>query len=394
MKNFFLSLGLITLVVSAIFTVRTTTFAAPATHAATAPALKLVPSCSEAPVESVRCMAIRVVPPDGTASTNGPSGFGPVDLRSAYNLATTGGNNKTIAIVDAFDDPNAEADLAVYRSQFGLPPCTTANGCFRKVNQDAGTNYPRSDGRWAEEISLDLDMVSAICPNCHILLVEAQNANLRNLGKAVDTAVSLGATAVSNSYGGSDFPQEVALYGEYYNHAGVAITASTGDNGFGTQIPASFNTVIAVGGTTLVRNPGTSRGWSESAWAGSGSGCSAYATKQVWQTDPGCDHRSIADVSAVADPHTGVAVFDTFGYSGWLVFGGTSISAPIIASIYALAGNAAQINPGAYLYSHANSLNDISAGANGSCANAYLCVAQLGYDGPTGLGTPNGTLAF
>ena len=382
------------LAVCGILALPTATFAAPVTRSATTSTPRLAPSCSEAPVESVRCLALLLVPPDGTPRANGPSGFGPADLRSAYNLPTTGGNNKTIAIVDAFDDPNAEADLAVYRSHFGLPPCTTANGCFRKVDQNGGTDYPQADSGWAQEISLDLDMVSAICPNCHILLVEAKNSSLRHLGKAVDTAVSLGATAVSNSYGGSEFPFEVALYGKHYDHPGVAITASAGDNGFGTLLPAAFNTVVAVGGTTLVRNANHPRGWSESAWVGTGSGCSAHAKKQAWQTDPGCTHRTISDVSAVADPSTGVAVFDTFGQSGWLVFGGTSASAPIIAGIYGLAGNAAQINAAAFLYSHANHLNDVSAGVNGSCANSYLCVAKLGYDGPTGLGTPNGTLAF
>ncbi|GHO48849.1 S53 family peptidase [Ktedonospora formicarum] len=330
-----------------------------------------------------------------TPKASSPSGLNPADLQAAYNLpSATAGSGQTIAIVDAYDDPNAEADLAVYRSQFGLPPCTTANGCFRKVNQNGGTKYPHGNSGWAEEISLDLDMASAICPNCKILLVEASSNSFTNLGIAVNTAVSLGANVVSNSYGGSESSGE-SSYASYYNHPGVIITASSGDAGYGVEVPAAYNTVVAVGGTSLSRNSSTSRGWTETTWSGAGSGCSAYITKPSWQSDTGCSRRTVADVSAVANPSTGVSVYDTYGQgSGWMVFGGTSVSAPIIASVYALAGNASSINAASSLYTHTSSLYDVTSGSNGSCSGSYLCTATTGYDGPTGLGTPNGVGAF
>ena len=301
-----------------------------------------------------------------------------------------------MGIVDAYDDPNAESDLGVYRSQFGLAACTTANGCFRKVNQSGGTRYPRANGGWAQEISLDLDMVSAICPNCHILLVEASSNSLSNLGTAVNEAAALGATEISNSYGGGESSSDTSYDTSYYNHPGIAITASSGDNGYGVEYPAASQYVTAVGGTTLTR-ASNSRGWSETAWSGTGSGCSAYDPKPSWQTDSGCSKRTVADVSAVADPNTGVSVYDSFSYqgqSGWLVFGGTSVASPIIASVYALAGNAATVTYGSYPYSHTSSLNDVTSGSNGSCGGSYLCTAGPGYDDPTGLGTPNGSGGF
>jgi subtilase family serine protease len=317
-------------------------------------------------------------------------------LQSAYNLpSSTAGSGQTIAIVDAFDDPKAESDLAVYRSQFGLPACTTANGCFRKVDQNGGTNYPRRNTGWAEEISLDVDMVSAICPNCHILLVEATSNTITNLGTAVNRAATMGANAISNSYGGGDIADASA---PFYNHPGIAVTASTGDSGFGVQFPASSHYVTAVGGTHLVRD-GSSRGWGETVWSGAGSGCSTLnvALSGAATFNTGCAGRAEADVSAVADPNTGVAVYDTFRTSGWLVFGGTSVSSPIIASVYGLAGNAAAIdNNFPYTQDNSNSslLFDVSSGSNGTCSPSQLCTARVGWDGPTGLGTPNGAGAF
>ena len=235
-------------------------------------------------------------------------------------------------------------------------------------------------------------MVSAICPNCHILLVEANSASFNDLGTSVNTAVGLGATTVSNSYGGYEDSWSAKYIASYYNHPKTIITASSGDSGYGVQLPAAFNSVIAVGGTSLstARN---SRGWTERAWNGSGSGCSQYVSKPSWQKDSGCKKRTVADVAAVADPNTGVAVYDTYGNTGWNVYGGTSASSPIIASVFALAGNASSIN-GSYLYSHRASLNDVTSGSNGTCTTHYLCTAGAGYDGPTGLGTPNGTGAF
>ena len=347
-----------------------------------------------------RCFA-KVVTPATQAGTvsplaTTPVGYTPADLQSAYKLpSATAGSGQTIAIVDAFDDPNAESDLAQYRAQFGLSPCTTANGCFRKVNQNgAASPLPATDVGWAEEISLDLDMVSAICPNCNILLVEATTNSFADLAAAVDRAALMGAQAISNSYGGDErFSSSVE---SHYDHPGHAITASSGDSGFGVIFPASSPHVTAVGGTHLVRSTST-RGWTETAWSGAGSGCSRVYAKPTWQTDTGCSRRTVADVSAVADPATGVAVFDTFGVSGgpWFQFGGTSVSAPIIASVYGLAGNGATVNYGSFPYSHTASLFDVVGGSNAHhCKPSYLCTAVTGYDGPTGLGTPNGSAAF
>ncbi|MGE7433403.1 putative Ig domain-containing protein [Kitasatospora sp. NPDC001175] len=341
-------------------------------------------------IKSVRSLA-----PNAT-----PSGYGPSDLASAYNLPSSAGSGATVAIVDAQDDPNAESDLAAYRSQYNLPACTTANGCFKKVDQNGGSNYPTADSGWAGEISLDVDMVSAICPNCHILLVEANSANMSDLGAAVNEAVALGAKYVSNSYGGSEDSTDPSSDSSYFNHPGVAITVSSGDSGYGVEYPAASQYVTSVGGTSLSR-ASNARGWSESVWGsssggeGAGSGCSAYDPKPSWQSDSGCSMRTVADVSAVADPATGLAVYQTYGGSGWAVYGGTSASSPIIASVYALAGTpAAGSSPASYPYSHTGSLNDVTSGANGSCSPSYLCTAGTGYDGPTGLGTPNGTAAF
>jgi subtilase family serine protease len=336
-----------------------------------------------------------VIRTDITPNASTPSGYFPADLRSAYNLTSSGSSSQTIAIVDAFDDPTAEADLAVYRAQFGLPACTTANGCFRKVDQNGGTKYPRKNGGWAQEISLDLDMVSAICPDCHILLVEASSNSFANLTTGENRAASMGANAISNSWGGSDSSD--STFGPFFNHPGIAITASTGDSGFGVQYPASSHYVTAVGGTRLTRTSG-GRGWTETAWSGAGSGCSTInvALSGAASFNTGCAMRAVADVSADADPGTGVAVYDSTavqGQSGWLVFGGTSVAAPIIAAVYGLAGNEASIDNN-FPYTHATSLFDVTSGSNGSCSPSQLCTARVGWDGPTGLGTPNGTSAF
>lgn len=351
--------------------------------------------CPGSEVGAARCHSwVRVDASGAPMVTAAPNGYGPSDLQSAYAVAGLSGTG-TIAIVDAYDDPNAESDMNVYRAQYGLPSCTTANGCFRKVNQTGGTSYPRANGGWAQEISLDLDMASAICPTCKILLVEATSNSFANLSAAVDEAALLGANAISNSYGGSEYSSELTDQA-HYNHPGVAITVSSGDNGYGVEFPAASQYVTAVGGTHLVRSA-TTRGWTETVWSGAGSGCSAYITKPTWQLDTGCAKRTVADVSAVADPNTGVAVYDSYAYrgaSGWMVFGGTSASAPIIASVYVLAGNTGSINYGSYSYSHLSSLNDVTSGSNGTCGSSYLCTAKAGYDGPTGNGTPNGVAGF
>ncbi|MFJ2930876.1 peptidase S8 [Streptomyces massasporeus] len=340
-----------------------------------------------------------------SAEASSPSGYGPTDLRNAYGLTSAAANNgsgRTIAIVDAYDDPNAESDLAAYRSHYGLPACTTANGCFKKVSQTGSTTaLPTADSGWAGEISLDLDMASAVCPNCHITLVEAKSASMANLGTAVNEAVSLGAKYVSNSYGGGESSSDATYDSTYFNHPGVAITVSAGDAGYGAEYPAASKYVTAVGGTSLTASS-TTRGWTESVWRtssteGTGSGCSAYDTKPAWQTDTGCAKRMIADVSAVADPATGVSVYDTYGADGqgWATYGGTSASAPIIASVYALAGTPSTGSyPAQFPYANTSALNDVTSGSNGSCTTSYFCTARTGYDGPTGLGTPEGLGAF
>ncbi len=353
------------------------------------------------PGDDMRCDAefrTDLAPPgrESAEAISAPPGYGPSSIQSAYKLpSSTGGHGQTVAIVDAYDDPNAAKDLAVYRTRFALPACTIANGCFRKVGQTgSATALPAANPGWAQEISLDLDMVSATCPNCHILLVEASTAASTNLAAAVNEAVKLGATEVSNSYDGSEYVSANASY----SHAGVIITASSGDSGYGAHQPCSYATVVCVGGTTL-RRSSTTRGWSETAWSGSGSGCSAYVTKPAWQTDLTCHKRSEADIAAVADPNTGVAVYDSIpvnGYSGWLVFGGTSTSSPIVASVYALAGNAKTLIAAQSLWKHLGtaSLNDVVSGSNGTCTITYICHSGKGYDGPTGVGTPNGITAF
>ena len=295
-----------------------------------------------------------------------PTGYGPSDLLSAYALAAAAssrGTGITVAIVDAYDLPTAESDLAVYRAQYGLPTCTSASGCFRKVDQNGGTNYPAANTGWDGEIALDIEMVSAICPRCSILLVEANSPLTSDLGPAVNTAVSLGAVAVSNSYGGPEGAGEATIDAAYYDHPGVAVTASAGDDGYGVEFPAASPHVIAVGGTTLTTaaNP---RGWTETAWSGTGSGCSAYEPKPAWQADVGCSNRTVNDVAAVANPATGVAVYSA-SQGGWVVAGGTSAAAPIIAAVYALAGTPTPgTYPSSYPYFHGG-LNDVTSGSDG-----------------------------
>lgn len=344
--------------------------------------------CGEAAPGEMRCFAKRVILPAGQYQPYAPQGLGPADLRAAYALPTSGGGGRTVAIVDAYDAPNAESDLATYRSQYGLPPCTTSNGCFKKVNQNGQTTgLPRSNSGWAGEIALDIDMVSAVCPDCNILLVEANSASNADLGAAVNTAARLGAVAISNSYGGGEGSSAPSDDSQYYNHPGVLITASSGDNSFsaGASFPASGAHVLAVGGTSLTRSS-SARGWAEKAWRSGGSGCSGYIAKPGFQTDQGCSRRMVADVSAVGDPATGVAVYD----GGWQVVGGTSASSPIVAAVFTLLNLQGSTN--GFPYAHTNAFYDVTSGANGSCSTPYFCTAGAGYDGPTGIGTPNGAV--
>jgi hypothetical protein len=345
--------------------------------------------CGDVAPGSARCYArVRTTAAGDVQALSTPSGFGPAALQSAY-LAPTGGAGQTVAIVDAYDDPYAESELATYRSQFGLPPCTTANGCFKKVNQNGATSpLPTADPDWSVEIALDLAMVSAICPSCNILLVEASSASWSDLGTAENGAAALGPSAISNSWGGSESSSATTYDTQYFNHPGILITVSSGDYGYGVEYPSSSKYVLGVGGTSLVTST-SSRGWAESVWDGAGSGCSAYIDKPSLQTDPGCSKRTVADVSAVADPNTGVAVYSTYE-GGWLIVGGTSASSPIVAAIFTAAGKTAIGST--FPYTHTSAFYDVTTGSNGSCSPAYLCTAQAGYDGPTGWGTPNGQL--
>jgi subtilase family serine protease len=329
--------------------------------------------------------------------SNQPEGYGPDQFHTAYQLPKTAARPTTIAIVDAYDSPTIENDLKVYSQTYKLPACTTANGCFKKVNQYGQQgSYPPASASWAGEIALDVEVAHAICQNCKILLVEAKSTSFTDLIAAEDMAAKSGATVISNSWGSPEASGETK-YDSHFNRPGIAITASSGDDGYGVLYPAASPYVTAVGGTTLELNSNNTRK-SETTWKGAGSGCSAYEPKPYWQMDTGCHNRTVADVAAVADPYTGAAVYNTTGSSkGWTVIGGTSLAAPLIAGVYALSGNASSVRYGSYPYSHTLGLFDVKSGSNKtnntSCSN-YLCTAGSGYDGPTGLGSPNGIRGF
>jgi hypothetical protein len=342
-------------------------------------------------------------------------GYGPASLRSAYGLAFAAarkGRGETVAVVDAYADPRAASDLAFYRSHFGLRACTTASGCLRIINQHGKASpLPKANTGWAVEESLDLDMVSAICPLCHLVLVESNAPTNASLGQAEDAAVGAGARFVSNSWSGTESRGQW-VDNHYFNHPGDAIVFAAGDSGYGTVYPADLQFVTAVGGTVLRHKASAGRAWTETAWGstdpaatgGTGSGCSPFTAKPSWQREAvdiapgGCPNRTENDVSAVADPATGVATYDTYKTHGtWAQLGGTSAAAPIITGVYALAGTPApRTYPASYLYQHPAHIHDVTSGVNGTCpaSSAYLCHAEKGYDGPTGLGTPDGTYSF
>ena len=336
------------------------------------------------------------------AAAGAPQPGTPAYLQQAYDLSflsETAGATETVAIVDAFDDPSAESDLDIYRAEFGLPACTSANGCFTKVDQNGGTNYPAPDTGWELEISLDLDAVSALCPNCHIDLVEAASAGTSDLAAAELEAYNLRANVISDSW---DFPLSGRLAHQFpqtgsYTFKNVTTVAASGDAGYPgastNDFPAALPDVTAAGGTTLepasASGVASAREFTESAWSDAGSGCNLGASKPAWQTDTGCTGRSYADISADADPDTGMQVYDSYD-DGWVVVGGTSEATPLIAAYYALLGSAAQ-GP-SWAYANASLLNDPSTGSNGACAASisYICDAEPGYDGPTGVGSISG----
>jgi subtilase family serine protease len=368
--------------------------------------------------------------------------LGPPQIQQAYNLpSASAGKGQTVAIVDAYDDPTALSDVAQYRKTFGLPtmttPCskTAAMPCISKVNQQGMPSpLPSPNAGWAGEISLDLDMVSATCPNCNIVLVEGTTSSFKNLGTAAQTAAKLGANVISNSYGGGECsttssgkvvcsnPSKIA---HYYKASSAVVVASTGDSSWfaGPQSPADFGNVVAAGGTSMYPFAGLSRGWLETAWTDAGSGCSLYIKNPSWIPSTGCPNgkRAGGDVSFDADPYTGVLVYETYPGSvgGFFVYGGTSVASPAIAGMYALAGNASTLNMKAngVLYSAMgrSNLTPTTLGKNGipgllNVASQIcgipgtkypesplaVCVAGSGgqWNGPTGNGTPWGIAAL
>ena len=335
--------------------------------------------------------------------------YGPLAFRGAYGISGITATTRTVAIVDAYDNPTVLDDLDAYSDNFGIPRLnrcpvstgTAASPCIQKVNQNGGTTYPAYDAGWAAEIALDVQAVHAMCQNCNILLVEANDNSYTNLITAADQrAYLMGANVVSNSWGGSEGLGET-LYDTYFNHPGVAYVFSTGDSNYGVQYPAASPNVTAVGGTTLYVNSDFTYN-SETVWShngsGTGSGCSTYESKPGFQHDAGCTRRTVADVSADADPVTGAAVYITAsGYTGWYQYGGTSLSAPLVAAVIAQAGGVGTTLGNSLPYANVNygvNLRDVTSGNNGGCGGSYLCTAGTGYDGPTGLGSPLGTSAF
>ena len=325
--------------------------------------------------------------PAGTPASQ-LSGLHPADLQSAYALpSSTAGAGQTVAVVVAYDDPNLEADLGVFRKTFGLSPCTTSNGCFKKIAQSGTT----ANQGWGQEASIDVQMVSAVCPNCKIIVSEAALPDDVALLGAAKSAVAAGATVVSNSY---SMPETSSENDAAYD-IGVPFVFGSGDTGAGAQWPSASSHVIAVGGTTLTRSS-NARGWTETVWSGSGGGCSKYVAKPAWQHDAGCANRTANDIAAYSDPNPGVAVYDSYLGSkpGWRTYGGTSVAAPIVAGAIALAGNGQSVlTDASYIYAHAGALNPITSGHNGSCST-YLCNAQKGYSAPAGNGSPAGVGAL
>ena len=350
-----------------------------------------------APSYQARKSARRFSAQSVASGTSEPQPGSPAYLQQAYDLSYLSQNRgagDTVAIVDAYNSPTAEGDLAAYRAHFGLSPCTTQNGCFRKVDQNGGQAFPASGPGWSSEISLDLDAVSALCPRCKILLVEANSSASSDLVVAQATAAALGANQISDSWGA---PTTFIPSGQY-TFPGVATVAAAGDNGFlgllQSQYPASLPGVTAAGGTALIpaSTSGSARGFTEQAWSGSGSGCNLAIAKPAWQSDPGCSGRSYADLSASADPGTGMDVYDSSN-GGWVLMGGTSESTPLIAAYYAITG--ASATP-AWAYANQSRLNDPVGQSNGTgcpLAIAYICLSGLGYDGPTGVGSISGAVA-
>jgi subtilase family serine protease len=321
-------------------------------------------------------------------ATSGPTGFTPLQIWTAYGIKGDG-KGQTIAIVDAYDDPSALSDVNVFSTTFSspLPQFNVGGPTFTKATPQG---KPRTDSGWALEISLDVQWAHAIAPQANILLVEAKSASFANLLSACDYAVAHGAGVVSCSWGGGEFSSETQ-YDSHFNRTGVSFTVSSGDSGAGAQYPAASPYVVAVGGTTLITQSGGTY-VSESGWSGSGGGTSAYEAVPSFQSSLRYGRRSIPDVALVADPNTGVSVYDTTGYNGqkgWFTVGGTSAGAPMWAGIIAIANSqrASTLNGvNTALYSLSGTdFHDITSGSNGLPTGA-------GYDQVTGIGSPKADL--
>ncbi len=319
-----------------------------------------------------------------------PEGMTPDRIKSVYNLPLHGGHG-TIALIGAYDDPTIEKDLNIFSAAFNLPSCTVKNGCFEKHKM---ARTVAANSGWSLETSLDVEWAHAIAPDAKILLVEARTPSGNNLLNAVDYAVSRAdVVAISMSWGGQEFPEEVRLDNHFRSKSGTVFFASSGDNGTGASWPASSPNVIAVGGTRLdFANDGTLR--SETAWSGSGGGISAYEPQPDYQKTYNIPRakgrRAIPDVSYNGDPQSGFPVYKTSGSSknGWNVVGGTSAGAPQWAAIQSLgiAVSHEKIYTDKAGANHSHFFRDITSGKNGDCT--YYCEARKHYDYVTGLGSP------
>jgi subtilase family serine protease len=341
----------------------------------------------------------RIVTPAGSLSQ--PPGIYPAQMRAAYGIdqLKNGGARQTVAVVDAYDDPQAEADLAVFSTQFHLPACTTANGCFRKLKQ-SGT--PPDTTGWTNEIALDTQWVHALAPLARILLVEARSGNNADLFAAVDLAVKNGATVVSMSWVANEAPNELQA-DAHFQAQGVTFVASSGDFGHGAFYPAASPFVVGVGGTTLTIRKATGAWEAEIAWNESGGGVSRYEPEPTYQAAvQATGERGVPDVSFDGDPFSGVPVYNSYACglctTGWGEWGGTSLGSPCWAAIFSIVNteraNAGKSNlgqPHLLLYAAAETdYHDIVAGSNGSCG--ALCNASPGYDFVTGVGSPQANL--
>jgi subtilase family serine protease len=362
-----------------------------------------VHEAGENPITFMRPHFIIQAEPGVNLPTPPSSAFSPLQIRHAYGFdqVANQGAGQVIGIVDAYDDPNVQADLTLFSKQFGLPACTTSNGCFREIFQ--GNKRPAANANWSVEIALDVEWAHAVAPQATILLVETSSNSFGNLLAGVDLAVGNGASVVSMSWIVGEFSGESG-YDNHFASNGVTFVAASGDNGTGVAYPASSPYVVAVGGTTLILD---SHGnyQSETAWTGSGGGLSSFEHEPLFQAQFRIPYdargtRGVPDVAYNANPSTGFAVYDSFGIngsSGWLQVGGTSAGSPQWAALIAIANSLRAASRKAHLsgihtpiYAIAKSAGSnflgVNYGTNGNCG--VMCSAGAGFDYVTGLGTP------